>query len=74
MSILLQYIESSFPLDTDEGEPAGVPTLRSAQAPSQAPDSDSVVLEPVRSYVSGTVSGTNPCRVSSMRPSSSNLP
>jgi hypothetical protein len=33
-----------------------------------------VMLQPVRSYVSGTISGTNPCRVSSMRPRSSNLP
>ena len=33
-----------------------------------------MMLEPVRSYVSGTISGTIPCRVSSMRPRSSNLP
>jgi len=33
-----------------------------------------MMLEPVRSYVSGTISGSSPCRVSSMRPRSSNLP
>jgi hypothetical protein len=33
-----------------------------------------VMLEPVRSYVSGTISSTSPCRVSSMRSRSSNLP
>jgi hypothetical protein len=32
------------------------------------------MLEPVRSYVRGTISGTNPCRQSSMRTRSSNLP
>jgi hypothetical protein len=33
-----------------------------------------VMLEPVRSYVRGTISGTSSWRYSSMRPRSSNLP
>jgi hypothetical protein len=33
-----------------------------------------VVLQPVRSDVSGTITGTSPCRQSSMRPRSANLP
>ena len=33
-----------------------------------------VMLEPVRSYVSGTISGTSPCRQSSMRPRNSHGP